>query len=159
MRSALLNAVACLALYAGPAVGQQQPAAPAADAPPAATAADAASGTVTLELNKLMPAGDTCQIYFVVDNQTPQALQELTVDMYMFDEEGVILRGLALQFADLRARRETVVPFELPDLACGDISRVLLNNVLTCTNAEGAAVPACAEMVAVSTRADAAFEY
>jgi hypothetical protein len=160
MRFPLLYAAACLALNPGLSLAQQQQQpAPQPDAAPAETAApQPETGRISLELNKLTAAGNACQAFFIVDNQTPEALGELTVDIYLFDAEGVILRGLALQFADLRSGRATVVPFELPDLPCGNVSRVLLNNVLTCTDAQGAAVPGCAERIGVSTRT-APFEY
>lgn len=159
MRSSYLFTAAFLAFCGGPAVGQEsaepQPAAPAQET----AAAETTPGALTLELNKLVAAENVCQAYFVVDNQTPDTLQELTVDAYLFDAEGVILRGLALQFMDVRAGRATVVPFELPDLPCGDISRILLNKVLTCTSAAGTPVTGCADKLAVSTRTEIAFDY
>ena len=161
MRS-VLRPAAILLLAAGPAFGQETPAAPVnPDAPAAATGAAAAGtpGTITLELNKLAASENVCQAYFVVDNQSPHRLQELKVDVYLFDKQDVVLRGVALPFADVRAGRTMVVPFELPDLPCGDIGRVLLNKVLVCTDASGAPVEACADMLAVNTRSDVAFEY
>ena len=155
-------ALAALLIAAAPAWSQEAPApAPetAAPAAPAPAAASPAAGAITLELNKLTQVDNACHAYVIVNNQTPDPLQELTVDVYMFDEAGVILRGLALQFADVRSGRATVVPFELPDLPCADVSRVLLNKVLTCTKADGSALDGCADMLAVSTKAEAEFAY
>jgi hypothetical protein len=151
-------AVAALLSLCGPALSQQaepQPdPAPAAVAPPQTEA-----GAITLELNKLTPVDRVCQAYFVVENQTPQSLQDLTIDTYLFDKNGVILRGLALQFVEVPSGRATVVPFELPDLPCADITRVLLNKVTSCTAAGGAAVERCADLLKVRTRAEVTFEY
>ena len=153
---------ALLLAVSAPASGQQAPAAVADPQPAAAAApgaAPSAEGGVTVELNKLTQVDNACHAYVIVDNRTPEPLGELTVDVYMFDKAGVILRGLALQFTDLRPARATVVPFELPDLPCGDISRVLLNKVLTCTKADGSPVEGCGDSLAVSTKAAAAFDY
>ena len=157
MRS-YLRCVAALCLFlAGPAFGQDQPAAPAdAAAPPAAGAP--AGGSVTVELNKLVPVDNSCHIYFVLNNGAPAPLGELQVDVYLFDRAGVILRGVAFQFLDLQPGRTRVAAFELPDLGCGDIGRVLLNRVLTCTDAAGAPVEGSGDLIAVSTRTDATFE-
>ncbi len=155
-------AVAALLLAATASVSAQQAPAAVADpqpAPATPAAAPGAEGGVALELNKLTQVDNACHAYVVVDNRTPEPLGELTVDVYLFDKAGVILRGLALQFTDLRPARATVVPFELPDLPCGDVSRVLLNKVLTCTRADGSPVEGCGDRLAVSTKTAATFDY
>ena len=153
---------ALVVLASSAAFGQDAPT-PSPDAPaaaaPGAPVPAAAAGGITLELNKLAQVDNACHAYMILDNQTPERLQDLTVDVYLFDQAGVILRGLALQFADVPPARATVVPFELPDLPCADVSRVLLNKVLTCTRADGAAVDGCADRLGTRTKAQAAFDY
>ena len=153
--------LAALAVLASSAAFGQDAPTPSPDAPAAAApgAPAPAAGGITLELNKLAQVDNACHAYMILDNQTPERLQDLTVDVYLFDQAGVILRGLALQFADVRPARATVVPFELPDLPCGDVSRVLLNKVLTCTRADGAVVDGCAELLGTRSKAQAAFDY
>ena len=151
---------ALVVLASSASFAQDAPSAsPQAPAPAASEAPAPAAGGITLELNKLAQVDNACHAYMILDNQTPEQLQDLTVDVYLFDQAGVILRGLALQFADVRPARATVVPFELPDLPCADVSRVLLNKVLTCTRADGAAVDGCAELLGTRTKAQAAFDY
>ena len=157
MPCSLLRTAAILALFAGSASAQE--AAEPAPEPAETTAPGAAAGAITLELNKLVHVENACHAYVVIDNQSSRPLKELTVDVYLFDKAGVILRGLALPFTDVRSGRATVMPFVLPDLSCADVSRILLNKVLACTSADGAAVDGCADMLAVSTRAETAFEY
>jgi hypothetical protein len=154
MRTLALIAAGLFAFGAGPSLSQEA-------APEAAeqTAEAAADGAIALELNKLLPAEDACHAYLVVDNQTPGLLKELRLDVYLFDKGGVILHGVALQFSDVGPGRTRVVPFELPDLSCADIDRVLLNKVLACTDASGAAVAGCADRLVLTSRAEASFEY
>ena len=71
----------------------------------------------------------------------------------------MILRGLALQFADVQPGRANVVPFELPDLACTDVKRILLNKVLTCTTTDDVAVEGCSDALTVNSRVDVPFDY
>ena len=157
----LIRTLAVLLLIApGAALGQTAP--DTAPDLPAATAAATepaeAAGEISIELNKLESTPNACRGYFVVDNRTPEPIEELQIDVFLFDKEGVILRRVALSFLDVRSGRTKVVLFDLADLACGDVGRLLVNEVLACTDPEGK-VEGCADMVATSTRADAAFEY
>lgn len=148
MRS-LLRSAACLLLFlTGPALSQETD--------PAAEATETA-GTIMLQLNKLEPGENACNAYMVVDNQSPEPLTELKVDVYLFDKQGIVLQGVALQFADVGSEGEMVVPFELPAIACDEIGRVLLNKVLVCTDASGAAVEGCADLLVASSLAEVPF--
>jgi hypothetical protein len=157
MRSLLGSAAACLFFIAHTAAAQDAQQNVAA-APPN-EASGAAPGTIALELNKLVPADNACHAYILVQNQTPEPLNELKVDVYLFDKQEIILEGVALQFNDVPSERERVVPFELADLACDSIGRVLLNKVLVCTGSGGAPVEGCADRLVTSTRAEASFEH
>ena len=117
------------------------------------------SPSITIELNKLEAAPNACRGYFVVDNRLPEALKELRLDIFLFDRTGVILRRVGLPFVDVRPERMKIVLFELADLACNDIGRLLVNDVLVCTGAGGGPIPGCGSMVSTSTRASAKFDY
>jgi hypothetical protein len=155
MRSLLRIAICLPAFLVPPALSQDTPAEPPAEP---AQAAGAAQGKITLQLNKMEASDNACHAYIVVNNQSPEPLQELKVDVYLFDKQGVILQGIALQFTGVGSDKEMVVPFELPDVACEDVGRVLLNKLLTCTSAEGAPIPGCDELLAVGSLAPAPFE-
>ena len=157
MRNLALIAAGLVAFVAGPSFSQEAPADPAEQAANDPEASP--DGEISLELNKLLPAEGACHAFLIVGNQTPDLLKELKLDVYLFDNSGVILHGVALQFSDVGPGRTRVVPFELPDLSCGDIDRVLLNKVLACTDATGAAVDGCADRLILTSRAAATFGY
>lgn len=144
---ALLTTLVSLLLAAPPASAQT-----GEDAKPAA-------GKISIELNKLEPADKACRAYFVVENGTPTALKELKISVFFFDKSGVILRQLGLPIPDIRAERTKVALFDLADLNCADIGRLLVNEVNSCTDTAGAAVEGCADIVSVRTRTEATFEY
>jgi hypothetical protein len=152
MRATFPFVAAVLMAVASPALAQEATPAPPAEAAAAPTA-------ISLELNKLEPAETACRGYFVVDNAMPTALKELKIDVFLFDKQEVILKRVALSFLDVRSGRTKVVLFDLADLACGDVGRLLVNEVLSCKDATDAAVADCTDKLAVSTRAAAAFEY
>ena len=153
---------ALLLAVAGPAFGQETPTAPAT----AATPEDQPPGSgtppgpgISLELNKLEPAGTACQAYFVVENRQADHVGELQADVFLFNKEGVVLRSLELPFADIAPGRTVVTAFELADLPCGNIGRVLLNRVVACTNPQGAPIEGCAGRLTVTSRTEQPFTY
>jgi hypothetical protein len=145
----------CVILCAGFAPAHAQSTGAAAETGAPANPSDAA---VTVELNKLEPAANACRAYFVVGNQLPDPLKELQLDVYIFDPKGVIAHRVGLAFTDVRPNRTKVVLFDLADLTCGDIGRLLVNEVLACSTAKGP-VDHCADRVAVNTKTAARFEY
>ena len=110
---------------------------------------------IKLELNKLEPQPETnaCRVYLVFDNSAGPAIEALQLDLILFDRDGVIARRLAVDTAPLRASKTTVKLFDIPDLACTDIRRVLINEVLECRDADGAHAD-CIERLTLSTRAE-----
>ena len=119
----------------------------------------AAGPAISVELNKLESAGTSCRSYFLVTNRTPDALKDLRLEVYLFDRQGVVLRRIALPFSGLRSERSKVMIFDLADIACTDLDRLLVNEVLTCTGEDGAPVKNCSDLVAVTTRAAVTFSY
>lgn len=120
-----------------------------------ALAGIAAAQEIKLELNKLEPQPETnaCRAYLVFDNSAGPAIEALQLDLILFDRDGVIARRLAVDTAPLRAAKTTVKLFDIPDLACTDIRRVLINEVLECRDADGAHAD-CIERLTLSTRAE-----
>ena len=147
MRRLISSAVALAAMLA---IGGAQPA--------FAQDAAAGDGKINLELNKLETDKTTCRGYFVVNNRTPDSLKELRIDVILFDKAQVILRRVALSFLDVRSGRTKVVLFDFPDLACDNVGKLLVNEIMGCNGAAGA-ISTCADALAVSTRASAGFEY
>ncbi|HSO82989.1 Tat pathway signal sequence domain protein [Thiocapsa sp.] len=111
---------------------------------------------IKLELNKMEPQPETqaCRAYLVFDNSAGPAIEALQLDLILFDQTGVIARRLAVDTAPLRAAKTTVKLFDIPDLDCADIGRILINEVLECRDAEGPQTD-CIERLTLSTRAEA----
>lgn len=110
-------------------------------------------GAVEVELNKLEPAEQGCRVYLLLSNGTDEAFRSLELDLVMFDDDGIVARRLALETAPLDAGRTQIKVFDLAELGCDAIGRVLLNGVLAC---EGPSGPreGCLEAIRVSSKAD-----
>jgi hypothetical protein len=100
--------------------------------------APAAEPSLHIELNKLESndAG-TCLASFVVRNQLGHTLDRFSMDLYVFDRQGVIARQVLLDLAPLRNDKTTVARFNLIQSACGDIGQVLVNDIPSCRSETG----------------------
>jgi len=117
-------------------------------------AASPAAGRIALELNKLEPAGPACRAYLSLRSGLDARLESLTLDLVLFDAEGVVLRRVAVEAGPLRAGKSAVRAFDVAELDCAALGRVLLNGVLACRDADGPR-EGCLELIDVSSRAAA----
>ncbi|WP_440997587.1 Tat pathway signal sequence domain protein [Arhodomonas sp. SL1] len=92
---------------------------------------------MTLQLNKLEQEGKSCLAYLVVENTAESAYDSLTLDLVMFDGDGIIARRLAVETAPLPAGKTSVKVFRIDELPCDAIGRVLLNDILACEDETG----------------------
>ena len=120
-------------------------------APPAG----AQARTVGVELNRLEQVDGSCRGYFVFRNGFAEPVETLDLDVFLFDAEGVIRQRVALASGRLEPGKTHVRIFELPDIACDDIGRVLLSDVMECGLSGG---DGCGPAVEVSSRAGVPFE-
>ncbi len=120
---------------------------------PAATAEPG----LDIELNKAEDGDGTCVVSLVVRNDLGQSLDRFSMDLYVFDTDGVIARQVLLDLAPLRGAaggtKTTVARFNLIDRPCAEVSRVLVNDIPSCRG-EGAGEPLdCLAALTVSSRA------
>ncbi|ANK82601.1 MAG: hypothetical protein TEF_18710 [Rhizobiales bacterium NRL2] len=113
--------------------------------------AAAAAERLGLELNKLEPRDGACRAYIVIENGTPTAFESLKLDLVMFDREGIVAERLALEVGPLPAGKTSLKVFDVAGLACGQVGRVLLNEVLACDDGTGGR-DGCMDLVETSAR-------
>ena len=144
-----LAAVALLLGVSAPSLAQTEP----QTEPGAPADAEAA---VVVELNKVEQLDSACRAYLLFENGNSSRFDEFRLDLVLFDSEGVIARRIAVEAAPLRADRSVVKLFDLADLQCETIDRVLLNDIVPCADEEGARQD-CVEQVELRSRADIEF--
>ena len=118
--------------------------------------AQAQSNALHIELNRLEEHDAGCRVHLVLENTSPRAYASYQLDLVVFAADGVIARRLALETAPLRANKTTVKEFELTDLTCQGVGRILLNDVTSCSSDAGNRDD-CVTTTRVSSRASAAF--
>lgn len=89
---------------------------------------------LTVELNKIEPTeeGGGCRAYFLFRNGTGNAFDGFEMSLAILDGDGVIDSLLSIDAAPLPVARTTLKLFEIPGIACGDISEILLHDITSC---------------------------
>ncbi|MBU0723745.1 MAG: Tat pathway signal sequence domain protein [Alphaproteobacteria bacterium] len=122
----------------------------------AGTAQAQGAGSIAIELNKLEDQPNACRAYMLFENPGQSTFSEFQLDLVLFDTNGVIARRLSLDAAPLRADKTSVKLFDIEGLACERISRILLNDVLTCADDSGKRTD-CVKLIQTSSRVTAKF--
>jgi len=100
---------------------------------PLVSMAQAAPGSLTVEINKFED-NDTggCRAFFLFRNEAGLTFEGFEMSLAIFDRSGVIDRLLSIDAAPLPAARTTLKLFEIPEIACADISEILLHEMPAC---------------------------
>ena len=117
-------------------------------AAPAASEAD-----LVVSLNTLVPSGGGCRLSFVVHNGMDTEITDLGLEVAVFGTEGGLDRLLRLGFGLLLEGKTRVKQFDLAQIPCEDVGRVLVNDVVRCEG-EGLTPVTCLRRL--SARSDAA---
>ena len=125
----------------------------------ASTAAAAEAGKIAVEFNDLQQSEAGCRAVFVLNNGLDKPLDKVTLRVVAFDGENHAKLFLSLDVGALPIGKTRVLRFDLgPDLACKDVSRIVLDDVTSCEGAE-MAPPACLAAISLSSRAGAPFDF
>jgi hypothetical protein len=91
-----------------------------------------ANDMIRIELNKLEERNGACRVYLVLENTGNITFSGFKLDLVTFDKEGIITGRLAVETAPLRALKTTVKLFDIPNLVCADMGRIIINDVIDC---------------------------
>ncbi len=118
--------------------------------------APAAELGLDIELNKAEDGGGACVVSFVVRNNMGQSLDRFSMDLYVFDRDGVIARQVLLDLAPLRGvqggTKTTVARFNLIAAPCAEVSRILVNDIPSCRGEASGETLDCLGGLTVSNR-------
>ncbi len=121
-----------------------------------AGAAHAQDAKLDIELNSIGLRSDSCEVYLRVRNQTPVGYDVFKIDLAFFDRAGVINDRSLVELGPLRANKTSLHVFQMPEMECGDVGEVLLNDVTECTPSDGSTID-CLGIVTLSSKGDIAF--
>lgn len=115
----------------------------------------AQDGKLTVELNKFED-GDAggCRAFFLFRNQSGKAFEGFEMSLAILDNQGVIDRLLNIDAAPLPVARTTLKLFEIPEIACANVSEILLHAIDTCQPQNEENMD-CFPLVALNSRTNA----
>lgn len=122
----------------------------------AASQAVAQDGALTVELNKFEEAeAGGCQAYFLFRNGSGKSFEGFEMSLAILDTGGVIDRLLSIDAAPLPIERTTLKLFAIPDIACTDISEIVLHDMASC-RPQNEEETDCFDFIELRSKTDAA---
>jgi len=108
---------------------------------------------LSIELNKIEDSDGACLGTFVIGNGMGHSLDRFSLDLYVFDHDGVVARRVAIDLAPLRRDKTTVTRFPLIQSACDQVGRVLVNDIPACRSADNGEALDCLSGLSLTSRA------
>ena len=115
-----------------------------------------AADGVAIELNRLQVIEKGCRMHLVVTNASAVQYQGFQLDLVLFDSDGVINTRMALEAAPIRAKKTSVLAFDMSSMSCDRFGSILLNDVASCI-ADAKPTQSCVDVVEVSSRTKVGF--
>lgn len=115
-----------------------------------------AEAVLAIELNKLEPRERSCLAYLVFHNQTGRQFDALQLELILFDTDGLILKRFNLDAAPVLPGKTSVKLFEIADIQCDALGRILVNEVVACRGADGP-IDGCLELLRLDSRPPVGF--
>lgn len=116
----------------------------------------AADSSVSVELNKLEQMDGACRAYFVLENRSGIGFDTLKLDLVMFDSDRIVTRRLAAEVGPLPPGKTSLKVFDMQDLLCAELGRLLLNDVTACADDSGRRDD-CLALLSTNTRGTVPF--
>ena len=121
-------------------------------------AEEQANSALTVELNLIEQEGTSCRTYFVFDNGGDIDFANLRLDVFLFNNNGIIGRRFLLDSGAVNSGGTRVRIADLPDTECAGVGYLLINGVLGCEDRDGARDD-CASLIDTRTRAEVELRY
>ncbi len=109
------------------------------------------AGKISVELNAVQSAEDSCTLTFFVINGLDKPIEKAVYETVLFDTNGQVNRLTLFDFGALPVARPRVRQFALPQVKCEQLGRVLFNGANTCEG-EGLQDGVCSANILPSTR-------
>ena len=112
---------------------------------------------IAFELNSAQAEGAGCRLSFVFRNGLDVRVQELAIEVVLFDDKDNVVEFLIMKTGTLPPAKARVRQFELKSRACTAISKLLVNDVKDCQG-EGLSPEACLDALRPTSTATIGLE-
>ncbi|MCV6577492.1 MAG: hypothetical protein OIF58_17345 [Cohaesibacter sp.] len=90
------------------------------------------SQSLDLELNNSVQHDGVCRLSFMVRNGLSVPVTDLGLEVVLLNKDGLAQDFMMLRTGELISGKRRIRQFDLPDIACGDIGEILINDVADC---------------------------
>jgi len=120
-----------------------------------AFAQDAAASKLDVELNALTPSQKGCMMTFVAENNLATPINKVSFELAFFNDKNAVDRITVLDFRDLPQGKKRVRQFDMPNVKCETVTRVLINDTPVC---DGPAAGDCMKGLVTRSQISVPFE-
>lgn len=117
------------------------------------------AATLKFELNNAQTVDGSCQLTFVIQNETPTGIQKSSYNMVIVDAEGRVSTLITFEFRPIPVGRTKVQQFALQGQPCESISAISINEFVECTDDGGNAATVCEAAIVQSSRTSIQFPW
>ncbi|MBX4969922.1 hypothetical protein [Rhizobium binae] len=115
----------------------------------------APAASLKVELNALAPSQKGCIMTFVALNQLPAAINKVSFELAFFNDKNAVDRITVLDFRDLPRGKKRVRQFDMPNVKCESVTRILINDTPVC---DGPAAGECMKGLVTRSQISVPFE-
>ena len=119
----------------------------------AAEAQDAPAPALIVELNTTQTIEGVCRLSFLIQNEHPQEISKVIYETVLFDTTGSVNQLTLFDFGQLPVSRPRVRQFDVAQLACENLGKILINGATTC-NAGTLSPDICTTTLELKSRTD-----
>lgn len=112
------------------------------------------SKTLFIELNALKQQHQACRISFVMKNNLNAAIEELAMEVVLFNQSQQVTSMLLIKSQKMPAGKTLVRQYSLKNTQCSSLSQLLINDVKVCRG-PNLTNETCLQSLDLSSRASA----
>lgn len=115
----------------------------------------ATAPALDVELNALTPSQKGCMMTFVAQNNLPTAISKISFELAFFNDKNAVDKITVLDFRDLPQGKKRVRQFDMPNVRCEAVTRILVNDTPVC---DGPAAGECMKALVTRSQISVPFE-
>lgn len=108
-----------------------------------------------VELNALAPSQKGCMMTFVALNNLAAPINKISFELAFFNDKNAVDRVTVLDFRDLPQGKKRVRQFDMPNVKCETVTRILINDTPVC---DGLAAGECMKGLVTRSQVSVPFE-
>jgi len=90
------------------------------------------SAKLNVELNALASSTKGCMMTFVAENDMATPISKISFELAFFNDKNAVDKVTVLDFRDLPVGKKRVRQFDMPNIKCEAVTRIIINDTPVC---------------------------